>query len=824
VAAHGWQTESSHSHGWRGAATALVLGVLTLAMALGAASAGAVVARIGGSAYGVTPIKDVNAAGLAGVKRAQHASGVSTASPLPYDKAGQLASHGGPVMHSVTTHIIYWDPSGSFTAKTKEIVHKFFTDVAHDSGLAGNVFGVAGQYTDGTGHALYSSTFATEATDGDPYGANTCTIPNEGDKSAFYTNCITDAALKTELVAYITKESLPTGPTQQYFVLFPHKVVTCLPEEEVEVKPGVFVKIHPCSNNFYCAYHGSIKGGTANEIIYSDIPFSLLDSGFAKECQSDENAEIQNPNGDTTGTDEATRYADVALKYTSHEYIEAATDPLGNGWWESAHSQEIGDKCNATGSGPEPGEDPNAFLPELGGTGASGTLFDQSIAGDHYYVQSEWDNTGKACLMKPLPITAAGFTPAAESTIVGSVVNFEAKATDPYGQTAFAWDFGDGKAGNGRSPSHEYKARGKYTVKMTPTDELTGSTAAPVEHVVTVKSAQTVSFTSTAPGAATVGGSTYTVTATASSGLAVSFSSETSSVCSVAGSTVSFIAGGTCTINADQAGNEEFAAAPEVPQSFAVAKASQTVSFTSTAPGAATVGGSTYTVTAAATSGLAVSFSSGTPSVCSVAGSTVSFIAAGTCTIDASQLGDEEYEPAPPTQQSFAVASEPFIASVPTPRLPSELTSGSGQSPVVTTMPNSNFSVGKTTVNPTMSAVTFQVSVNHSGTLSWVLTFANGKFGVFAARTGHCKRGRIRLGGRCLPASIVFAKGSQVVAAPGTTMLTVKPSAAGLKALRNARKKKKGLPVTATLTFQAFAGGAPASDVQSFVVNPKRLR
>jgi PKD repeat protein len=543
--------------------------VLVPALALGVSSAGAVVAKIGGHTYGVTPINGVNVAGLAGVKRAQRASGISAPSPLIYDKAEQLVSHGGPVMHSVTTHVIYWDPSGSFTAKTKEVVNKFFTDVAHDSGLASNVFGVAGQYTDGSGHARYSSTFETEATDNTSYGANTCTIPNQGDKSAFYTNCITDEKLQTELSAYITKEGLPTGPAQQYVVLFPHKVVTCLPEEEVEVEPSVFVKIHPCSNNFFCAYHSSINGGTANEIVYDDIPFSLLDTGFAKDCQADENGAIQNPNGDTTGTDETTRYADVALKYTSHEYIEAATDPLGDGWWENANGQEIGDKCNFAGGGSEPGEDPNAFLPTLGGS-ASGTLFDQSIASDSYYLQSEWDNTGKACLMKPLPITAAGFTPVAESTIVGSAVDFNAGVADPYGRTVFAWDFGDGETSNGASTSHTYAARGKYTVTMTPTDELTGSTATPVKHTVAVKATQTISFTSIAPGSATVGGSTYTVSATAPSGLPVSFSSGTPSVCAVAGSTVSFLAEGTCIVDADQAGDAEFVAAPEVQQSFAV--------------------------------------------------------------------------------------------------------------------------------------------------------------------------------------------------------------------------------------------------------------
>ncbi len=170
-----------------------------------------------------------------------------------------------------------------------------------------------------------------------------------------------------------------------------------------------------------------------------------------------------------------------------------------------------------------------------------------------------------------------------------------------------------------------------------------------------IKETQTIEFTSSAPGSATVGGPTYAVTATASSGLAVSLSSGTPSVCSLSGSTVSFLAAGTCTIDASQAGNSEYDSAPQAQQSFVVSKGSQLITFSSSAPGAATVGGPTYTVVATASSGLLVSFSSGTPSVCSLEGSTVSFLGAGTCTIDANQAGNSKYKAAPQVQQSFAV-------------------------------------------------------------------------------------------------------------------------------------------------------------------------
>ena len=86
------------------------------------------------------------------------------------------------------------------------------------------------------------------------------------------------------------------------------------------------------------------------------------------------------------------------------------------------------------------------------------------------------------------------------------------------------------------------------------------------------KGDQTITFTSTAPTGATVGGPTYNVTATASSGLTVTFTIDAaaSSVCSISGSTVSFIAAGTCVIDANQAGNANYNAAPQAQQSFAV--------------------------------------------------------------------------------------------------------------------------------------------------------------------------------------------------------------------------------------------------------------
>jgi probable HAF family extracellular repeat protein len=86
--------------------------------------------------------------------------------------------------------------------------------------------------------------------------------------------------------------------------------------------------------------------------------------------------------------------------------------------------------------------------------------------------------------------------------------------------------------------------------------------------VPVVQQSQSITFTSTPPSGAIVGG-TYSVSATGGgSGNAVTFTSLAPAVCSVSGNAVSLNAGGTCTIAADQAGGTGYLAAPQVTQSF----------------------------------------------------------------------------------------------------------------------------------------------------------------------------------------------------------------------------------------------------------------
>ena len=184
-----------------------------------------------------------------------------------------------------------------------------------------------------------------------------------------------------------------------------------------------------------------------------------------------------------------------------------------------------------------------------------------------------------------------------------------------------------------------------------------------------------ISFAST-PNSPTVGGS-YEPSVQSSAGIELEFAIAAPSVCPISlGSlgeklgSVSFVSGGTCTIDVWQAGSSE-AEPPEAQQSFTVAKAAQQIVFSSLAPAVPLVGGPNYAVSAGSLMHLPVILSSKTPSVCAIqdeqthgglaeaegwpsTSAEVRFINAGQCTLAASNEGSPQYA-ATEAQQSFLV-------------------------------------------------------------------------------------------------------------------------------------------------------------------------
>jgi PKD domain len=134
---------------------------------------------------------------------------------------------------------------------------------------------------------------------------------------------------------------------------------------------------------------------------------------------------------------------------------------------------------------------------------------------------------------------------------------------------------------------------------------------------------------------------------------------------------------------------------------------------------------------------------------------------------------------------------------------------------------NSAFSIARASINAKTGALTLTTSVADPGTFNWLATFQNGKFGAFGP-VSKCKRGLIKLRGKCRPARIAFAKGSKLVAAPAAVNIVLKPSASARKALRSALRQKKGLPVSIVLTFQSARGGRPVSRTFTLTIKLKK--
>ena len=234
-------------------------------------------------------------------------------------------------------------------------------------------------------------------------------------------------------------------------------------------------------------------------------------------------------------------------------------------------------------------------------------------------------------------------------------------------------------------------------------------------------SEQTIGSLSTAPSGVVVGGATYTPSATASSGLGVSITVDSSSsgVCAISAGVVSFNAVGTCTLDFNQAGNANFAPAPEVQQGFPVAIGPQTIGSISNRPNDPVVGGPVYFPSATATSGLAVSITvdPSSSAVCSISAGLVSFNAVGTCAVDFNQAGSANWLPATQEQQATIIGRGTQTITVTSVAPGNAVVAGPTYTPSATATSGLDVSI---TVDPSSSAVCSisagVVSFNEAGT------------------------------------------------------------------------------------------------------------
>jgi hypothetical protein len=214
-----------------------------------------------------------------------------------------------------------------------------------------------------------------------------------------------------------------------------------------------------------------------------------------------------------------------------------------------------------------------------------------------------------------------------------------------------------------------YQAAGICTVTADQAgDDAYNAATQETLNIVVAKADQTITGFVAVPATGTVGG-TSTLSATASSGLTVDFGRSTPLVCTVVGTTVTFNAGGTCTVTANQVGDDNYNPATQVTLDIGIDKTDQTITGLAADPAAGVVDG-TSALSATASSGLTVDdFGSSTPGVCIVLGSTVTYQAAGTCTVTADQAGDDDFNAAPQVSIDIivAMADQDITAFIATP-------------------------------------------------------------------------------------------------------------------------------------------------------------
>ena len=132
------------------------------------------------------------------------------------------------------------------------------------------------------------------------------------------------------------------------------------------------------------------------------------------------------------------------------------------------------------------------------------------------------------------------------------------------------------------------------------------------------------------------------------SGNPVTFTSQSTNVCTSGGtngSTITGLAAGTCTIVADQVGDDNYNPAPPAIQIFSIGKANQIVTI---APCPNIVVGGTCILSATGGgSNNPIIFDSMTPGICACSGtngSTLTGLAAGICDVSAYQAGNDDYD------------------------------------------------------------------------------------------------------------------------------------------------------------------------------------
>jgi hypothetical protein len=351
-----------------------------------------------------------------------NASSTSNTGGLPKaGSANNLTYFGGPVVHTIHNHIIWWLPKAGTTAYTngtactepgtvtysyeqpasgtatvgalpggpggdkdyQSIIAQYFTDITGTS-----FYNLLGQYADlengapsnsadlagpWIGNGGYTSTPST----------TTGPVPGGTETAPVY-----QTDFQAEVQRAIKVNNWPSGLNNEYFVYTGYGVADCF------APPGQASLTPTCSvagpNPAYCAYHGDFMDGSGNYVPYAD----LADGAFSANpttinlCYSAPIG-VSDPSHTVAGSAVTDPIADAEVSITSHEQFETVNDaevgtaqqyapPLA---WYDIVNGEIGDKC--------------AYMYGNYASDGSNIVFN----GNHYIVQTEYSNWDNGCAL-----------------------------------------------------------------------------------------------------------------------------------------------------------------------------------------------------------------------------------------------------------------------------------------------------------------------------------------------------------------------------------------------------------------------------------------
>jgi hypothetical protein len=279
--------------------------------------------------------------------------------------------HGGSVMRGVTIHTLFWAPSGFRfsgppavgTLSYEQLIQRFFTDAAHDSGTSNNVFSLLAQYPDPRGPGTYGISYdasvdSIDVSDPFPPPSRQCASP------AGVATCVTDLQLQQELERVIrARDPSGRGLHDIWFVFLPPDVDTCVSAGE-------------CGTTAFAGYH-SLSNLGRGPTIYVNVPDPLIEL-------------TPSPGEDPQGNPEAESSIDTA----AHEAVEAITDPEGTAWMDP-NGFEVADKC----------ENPEQGTPL--GFAADNSPYNQIINNDRYLIQMMWSNATSGCEQRSTSTSSA---------------------------------------------------------------------------------------------------------------------------------------------------------------------------------------------------------------------------------------------------------------------------------------------------------------------------------------------------------------------------------------------------------------------------------